>query len=124
MAAGGEDALTALQTASIAAAFPFIFLLIIMVYSLLTAFQMDDELLAQRGIGSGKGNEHELYHMNGQGDPSNGHSMVKSTDSIMNGHSVEIPMNNLESLSNKNGHSSNSKADEMDKVNLRETYSI
>merc|ERR1719361_2421370 len=53
LAAGGEDALTALQTASIAAAFPFVFLLIIMVYSLLKAFSMDDELLARRGVGIG-----------------------------------------------------------------------
>merc|ERR1712154_218062 len=43
LAAGGEDALTALQTASIAAAFPFIFLLLILVYSLFKAFRMDNE---------------------------------------------------------------------------------
>lgn len=76
LAAGGEDALTALQTASIAAAFPLIFLLILMVYSLLRAFQMDEELLAMRR----KGNDRELMHHQ------KAHNPVKSTDSIMNGH--------------------------------------
>merc|ERR1719334_2872921 len=82
LAAGGEEALTALQTASIAAAFPFIFLLIIMVYSLLRAFQMDDELLArsEKGKGKGKGDVHELHPMNGLEAPSNNHQVVKSTD--------------------------------------------
>jgi len=116
LAAGGSQALTALQTASIAAAFPFIFLLIIMVYSLLRAFQMDEELLARSG--KGKGHVHELhpYPMNGLEAPSNIHEVVKSTDSIMNGHSVEIPKDNVESMDdNVHDHYMNSKEDEMNK---------
>jgi len=40
--------LTALQTASIASALPFCVLLCIMVYSLVLAFEMDEELLSRR----------------------------------------------------------------------------
>jgi len=47
LAVGGEDALQALQTVSIAAALPFTFLLIIMAFGLVRAFKMDDELFAR-----------------------------------------------------------------------------
>eukprot|EP01083_Nonionella_stella_P212568 767537_1 len=47
LAAGGDVALEALQTVSIASAFPFTFLLILMVYGLIKAFNMDKELFAR-----------------------------------------------------------------------------
>ena len=45
LAVGGTEALSALQTACIASAFPFCILLCIMVYCLLVAFEMDEDLL-------------------------------------------------------------------------------
>ena len=48
LAVGGKDALNALQTVSIAAAWPFTVLLLIMVYGLIKAFNMDKELFARR----------------------------------------------------------------------------
>jgi Cys-rich protein (TIGR01571 family) len=96
LAAGGTQALTALQTASIAAAFPFCILLIIMVWSLLRAFEMDDELLARRE--SVKQNENEIAHSPkgiNLDVPKNIHEQVKSdSDSIMSPENIcsnEIP---------------------------------
>merc|ERR1712242_102825 len=119
LAAGGEDALMALQTASIAAAFPFIFLLIIMVYSLIRAFQMDEELLMR---GKERGNGHQLHYLSGhhQGDAMRGHEAVTSTDSIMNGNSTHSPNDKVipmmgSDAGDDHGNALRSKGDEIGK---------
>ena len=85
LAVGGAAALNALQTVSIAAAFPFTILLIIMVWALVKAFDMDNELFARHRVVSRADSQkfQQLNEMNGNNDQmANGHGEKNSNNII------------------------------------------
>ena len=68
LAVGGDTALNALQTVSIASAFPLCFILIIMIYGLVKAFDMDKELLSMNGLAEHKKSDDLHQDNSGMGD--------------------------------------------------------
>lgn len=88
-----------------------------MAYALVRAFNMDEELLMRRNMGD----QHQMQHMNGQhGDALQvaNHVALKSTDSIMNGNSMDISKDDLETIvHHATVHQEHSKVDDgMNKV--------